>query len=235
MHTVRLDLAVGDYVEAQLALRALGARVGRRARRPEQARHLCLQVAFWQVAYRLLHDAHALAHLGDAHHVAVVAIAVVTHRDLEVESVVDAVGVGSPHIVLDAAGTQDRARGAVGDGQLGRQDAHVARPRQEDLVVGEQSLVFVDLLGHDLDEAADLLHAFGRYVATDPAVADVAYRHARATAHLVDIKDALTLAERVEQRCEEGPNIGREGADGDAVRGDALQLAHDDANVLSAL
>src|SRR5262249_61116901 len=122
----------------------------------------------------------------------------------------------------DAAGAQDRARGAVRDGQLWRQDAHVARARQEDLVVGEEPLILVDLLGHDLDEAVNLLHALGRDVATDPAVANVADGHARATAHLVDVEDALALAERVEQWREEGPDIGGERADRNAVRGDAL-------------
>ena len=54
----------------------------------------------------LLEDAIALAQLFDPHQEAVVHVADRADRDVEVELVVDAVGLGSPYVVGDPRGAQ---------------------------------------------------------------------------------------------------------------------------------
>ncbi len=56
----------------------------------------------------LLDDAVGLAHLLDAHQVAVVAVAVGADRDIEIELVVDLIGLLLAQVPLDAGTTQHR-------------------------------------------------------------------------------------------------------------------------------
>ena len=77
---VRIRRSVRDQVEADLAFRALDARVGLALGRLEHLGHLGANVAFGNQVKRLLQDARALAHLQEAQHVAVEAVAVEANR-----------------------------------------------------------------------------------------------------------------------------------------------------------
>src|SRR5690606_32869258 len=65
-----------------------------------------------QPFHALANDAIAFAHLGNAHHVAVVAIAVHAYRDVEIQAIVDFVGLHATQVPFDARTTEHRPREA---------------------------------------------------------------------------------------------------------------------------
>ena len=66
-------------------------------------------------------------------------------------------------------------------------------------------------------------------VVADPAHPVVVVEEPRAAGPLVQVEDLLAVAQEVEEG-REGPDVHPVGADGDAVRSDALQLGHDHAD-----
>ena len=130
---------------------------------------------------------------------------------------------------------RDRAGDAVLLAELRRQHADPFGPGQEDLVLGQQRLVLVDLARHLLDERSGPLDELVGQVAGDAAEADVARVHPDAGAEHEEVEDLLALAEAVDQRGEPGADVRAEGADGNQVAGDPAQLGDDDADVLGAL
>jgi hypothetical protein len=90
-------------------------------------------------------DAVGLAHLLDAHQVAVVAVAVDADRYVEFHAVVDLVGLLLAQVPLDAGAAQHGTGEAEGQGTLGRDHADADGALLPDAVVGEQRLVLVDV------------------------------------------------------------------------------------------
>src|SRR5581483_12118925 len=107
---------------------------------------------------RLQHDLHRLADLGQAYKVAVVAVAVLAYRDIEIEPVVDAVGLVLAQVKLQAGATQHGAGSAVVNRVFNRQAPDVARTSNEDLVVRKQ---LVQVVRADERLLADPTHAVG--------------------------------------------------------------------------
>ena len=183
---------------------------------------------------RLIGDARGLAHLVHADHVAIVGIAVRTHRDLEVVAIVAAVRLGLAQIPSHPRAAQDRPRDAQRHGVAGRERRHALGAREPNRVLAQQGLVLVDVRRHLVDEgAAALEQAFGD-VARQAAHPEVGGRHARAAHHVVDRQHLLALAEAVEEDRHRA-DVERVRAEPHAVGADARQLGEQHADRLGAL
>src|SRR5437016_3350613 len=93
--TIRIRTAVADQVEPQFALGSLDAPVSFAYGRTEAA-ELYLWVHHWSGWYLfegLFQDLNAFAHFQDAHHKAVVGIAMIAERDAELETRIEPVAV----------------------------------------------------------------------------------------------------------------------------------------------
>ncbi len=251
LQPVRLVGTVADDVDAELALRVLDRRVGlalghveafgeelevvdqlfhaRLHVEPRRRRHLVVvgdhrAVVGAQPVDALLDDAVGLAHLFDAHQVAVVGVAVDADRNVEVHLVVDVVGLVLAQVPHDAGAAQHRAGEAEVQRALGRDDADADGALLPDAVVGQQRFVVVDALRETRDEVVDeveqrtlavvvqgrdrlgvadlrglvLRHHVGQ-VAVDAARAEVGRVHARARGRLVHVEQVFALAEAVDE------------------------------------
>src|SRR5216110_330150 len=87
--------------------------------------------------------------------VAIVAVAALADRDVELHAVVDLVGLLFPQIPGDAGAAQHRAGEAEGEGPLCGDHADAHGALLPDAVVREQRLVVVDVLGKALGEILD--------------------------------------------------------------------------------
>src|SRR3970282_396052 len=100
-----------------------------------------------QPTHALLDDAVGFAHLGDAHQVAVVAVAIGAHRDIEIDFRVLGVRLHLSQVPGDA-GTTDHGSGhAPGLGHFRADHADSDRALLPDAVVRQQRLVLVDATG----------------------------------------------------------------------------------------
>ncbi len=181
-HAVGLVGTVGDEVDAEFALRMLhrGIRLAfghvhalgeqlevvdqflHRALHPDARgrRHLVVvgdhrsRVAA-QPVDALPDDAVRLPHFLDAHQVAVVGVAVHAHRDVEVDPVVDLVGLLLAQVPFDARAAQHHAGKAERQRALGRDHADANGALLPDAVLREQRLVVVHALGEAFGEVLD--------------------------------------------------------------------------------
>src|SRR5229473_3755655 len=95
----------------------------------------------------LTHDAVRLAHLLDAHQVAVVAVPALADRDVELHAVVDLVGLFFPQIPGHARAAQHRAGEAEGESPLCGDHADAYGALLPDAIVREQRLVVIHVPG----------------------------------------------------------------------------------------
>ena len=186
-----------------------------------------------QAVERLLDDLHRLVDLGEAHGEAVVVVADRADGDLEVEVAVGAVRRGLAQIPGIARGAQQRAGHAERQQRLGIERAGAAQALQHDLVGVEDRAVLVGALGHHLQELAQPALEAGRDVLDHAPDLEVARVHARAGGHLEQVEDLFALAQAV-QEDRHGAEVERAGAQPDQMRGDAVQLQMDHAQVLPA-
>jgi hypothetical protein len=91
----------------------------------------------------LLDDAVGLRHFFHAHQVAVVGVAIDADRDVEVEPVIDLVGLLLAQVPFDARTAQHGAGKAELQGALGADDADADGALLPDAIVGQQRMVFV--------------------------------------------------------------------------------------------
>ena len=183
-------------------------------------------------AWRQIFD--ALAHLGDAHQVAVVDVAVAGADDVELVGVVAAVRERAADVVVAAGRARDRPVEAPLVAVRQRDDADAARAIQPDRVLGDQRLVLVELAREAIEERRHRLLVAARDVLAQAADADVAREEAEAGEQLVEIHQNLALAERVEH-AGDGADLHRVRAEPHQVAGQPLQLGDQHADVLHAL
>ena len=79
------------------------------------------------------------------------------------------VGLVLARVHRDAARVQHRARAAVRDRRLGRQDPDALRPRVDDLVAHDEVLEVAELLADLLEDLGRLLEEPARQVVLQPA------------------------------------------------------------------
>jgi hypothetical protein len=174
-HPERLVGAVADDVRRVLAARAFDRAVGAARARPQQPRQLGDDRPVRHLVEALVDDPQALLDLVDAQQVAGEAVAPDARRDVEVELRVDRVGVRPADVEGHAGGTQVRSGKAHAQRGLGINCAEAAHPPDEDLVLVEQALVRLELLGgpaHPVPEAAHEVVVEVAVDATDPEVVE---------------------------------------------------------------
>ena len=213
----RLDLAavglvgaVGDQIDAELALRRLDRRVNLAGRhvialgvelevmdeRLHRALHLAAlrrhdlavigrdrapcRSALVQLVDALLHDADRLAHLLHADEVAVVAVAVLADRNVEIHLGVALVGLRLAEVPGGAGAAHHHAGKAPLPGVVEADDADIDVALLEDAVAGEQPVDVVDDLQERVAERADVVDELLRQVLVHAARPEIGRMHAAA-------------------------------------------------------
>ena len=199
-------------------------------RRLDEARYLADDGAFGQSFDRLPDDAHRLAKFLDAYEVAVVGVARLADRHLEIHLVVRGVGLVLPDIVFHARSAKRRPRETDRDGVFSRDHADALGPLQPDAVIRQELLVVDELLRQDVAERQHLLVPAGRNVERQPTDAHRVVREPGAAELLEEVKDQFALAERVQEHGHRA-DIHRVRTKPEAVARDPLQLAHNRAQI----
>src|SRR5690606_6374720 len=207
----------------------------------------------------LADDAVAFAHFGDTHQVAVVAVTVDADGHVEIDQVVDFVGLHLAQVPGHAGAAQHGAGEAQRLGAFGVDDADAHQALLPDAVVGKQGFVLVDAGGEAVGEVFDeieqrararIVHdaqvflatvfaAFAilrhgvRQVAVDPARPVVGRVHARARDGFVAVHQVFALAEGVQEHGHRA-HVERVRAQRHQVVEQARDLVEHDADVLRA-
>ena len=119
-------------------------------------------------------------HLLDAHQIAVVVVAHLADRHIEVDLVVHQVGLVLAQVERNARGAQQRPGDRVADAVLLRQDAGVAQPVDEDPVAGDDLVEIRQQAPHLRDVVARQRGKGTRHAVLHAADADVVRGNARA-------------------------------------------------------
>src|SRR5262249_22204031 len=200
---VRLRSAVADHVAADLAARALDARVALALGHPHLRDRLDAgprgDRALGQPVERLPDDPDRLAELHHAHAVARVAVARALHRHDEVEVAVRRVRLGPPHVVAHAPATDERARNADRLRDLARDHTAAWRAQAENGVGLQHRFVLVEPPLDEVDGLAHLLVPAGGDVVAGAAGLVKAVEQARAGQLFEPVQDHLALADAIEE------------------------------------
>ena len=148
----------------------------------------------------LLEDAPRLSHLGHANEIAVVRVAVLSDRNLELQLGIAFVRLRAAQVPLHSATSQRRAGDAPVDGLFGRDHADADRAALPDAIVGQESFVLVDGGVEFADECFEIVEPAGRQIVGHTADAHAVERQARAAVRLEEIEYLFALAEAVEER-----------------------------------
>ena len=187
-----------------------------------------------QPVERLLQDPVRLGHLLQPDPVAIVDVAVLADRDVEVVGLVVEVRPVLPDVVVHAAGPEHRTRERVVDRLLGGERADTLGPPDPDGVAGEHRVHFLQRLREGAGELPQAGFPAVRDVGHQPADPGQAGGEPGAGPGLLQVVDPLPLLERPEER-REGPEIDAGGAEPDQVGDDPAHLAGDDPQHLAAL
>ena len=120
-----------------------------------------------------MYDAEGLAEFFHAAEIAVVAIAIHTYWDIELDLIVGVVWLAFSHIPGDAAAAEHDAGEGVVEGVGGGNDANAFGPADPDAVVSEEFFGFVDAVAELGGPLVDVVQKAEREVLVDAAGADV--------------------------------------------------------------
>ena len=161
----------------------------------------------------------ALAHLLDAHEIAVVAVAVLADRNVELHLVVDVVGLRLAQIPGHAGGAQHRPGEAPVERILRRHHADIDEALLEDAVLGQQLSMSSSTSGNVSAQAAMSSSEPGRQILMHAAGPEIGRVQPRAADALVELHQQLALLEPPQER--------RHRADIQGVGGDVQQMVED--------
>src|SRR3990172_5176393 len=237
LQPVGLVAALRDQVHAPLTARRFHFRVHLARRRPQPPRQLFRHDGSFrrQLLQRLFDDAHRLPHLLQPYQVAVVHVAVVPDRHLEVEAVVHAVRLVLPQVPRHARSPQHRPAQPVGDRLLRREDADALAPRDEDLVLRQQLVKVADPLLCVLQHLVAPLNEVVRDLPRQPAHAEVRVHQPVAAHFLEQLLQVLALGEGVREAGPEDACVDAERPHEHEVAGKPVQLCQDHPNLFRAL
>jgi hypothetical protein len=200
---------------------------------PDQARQLGHDRAVGHLVEALVDDPEALLDLVHAQQVAGQAIAFRPGGDVEVELWVDAVRMGPANVEGHPGGPQVGPRHAHPQGGLGVDHAQPAGPPHEDLVLVEEGLVRVDLVGGLAHPGPQPAHELVVQVAVDAADPEVVEEHPLAGQGRQHLDDLVALDEAPQDR-RQAAQVEREPAHEQGMAGDPVELAREDPDVLRA-
>src|SRR5262249_7986851 len=186
-----------------------------------------------QLGNTLFHDADRLAHLFHADAVAVVTIAVLADRDVEIQLRIALVRLDLAQVPGGAATAHHHAREtpSPGVGERNYADVHVAV--FEDAIVSQQTLDIVAHLQEWVAERLDIVDQFWRKVLMYAADAEIGGMHAAAGGALVEPHELFTLLKAPERRRERAHVHGL-GGDIEQMRKQPSDFAIEDADELRA-
>ena len=153
-----------------------------------------------QLLARLFHDADRLPHLLHADQIAVVAVAVLADRNVELELLVALVGLRLAQVPGGAGAAHHDARKAPGERLFERDDADVDVALLEYPVAGQQRLEIVADFKERIAEGVDVVDQLARQVLVDAARTEIGGVHPRAAGALVEHHQLLALLEAPERR-----------------------------------
>src|SRR5262245_13982705 len=148
-----------------------------------------------QLGNTLFHDADRLAHLFHADAVAVVTIAVLADRDVEIELRIALVRLGLAQVPGGAATAHHHARETPSPGVGERNYAAVHVALFEDAIVSEQTLDIVAHLQEWVAERLDIVDQFWREVLMYAADSEICRMHAATRGTLIENHQLLALPE----------------------------------------
>src|SRR3954449_132045 len=229
--------AVGDEIDAELALRRLDRRIDLAGRHVEAlgielevvderlhralhlaplrrhdlvvlVRHRPLPFRQPQLFEALLHDTDRLAHLLHTDDLAVVVVAMPADRDVEIHLLVALVGLRLAQIPGGARAAHHHAREAPGPRVLERDRGDVDVALLEDAVADDELVEVVADLEEGVAERPDIVDELFRQVLVHAAGAEIVGVHARARGPLVEHHQLLALL-KPPQRWSEGADVHR--------------------------
>ncbi len=164
----------------------------------------------------LFHDVVRLAHFLHAHHITVVAVAVLADRNLKIEIGIAFVRLRTAQIPGDARRAQHHPRHPPGERVAARHHADIDIALLEDPVVGEKALDVIEHFGEMVAERVDILQELRRQVLVHAAHAEIIGVHARARRALIEYHQLLAFLEAPKRR--------RQRADIHGLGGDLQQM-----------
>ena len=187
-----------------------------------------------QFLQALLHDLGGLAHLLHADEIAVVAVAVLADRNIEIEFGIALIGLRLAQIPGRARAAHHHAGEAPVPGVLQLDDGDVDIALLEDAVAGEQAVEIVDHLQERIAEGIDVVDQLRRHVLVHAAGAEIGRVHAAAGDALVEHHQLLALLEAPQRRGERA-DIHRLRGDVEQMRQQTSDFGIEHANKLRAL
>ena len=97
-----------------------------------------------QLRQCLIDDAHALLDLAQATEKAIVIVALTPDRNFEIHPIIDKIGKGLAHVVIDPGGAQNRARETVAQRGLARNHADIGHTIDKNPVARQQVIAVVE-------------------------------------------------------------------------------------------
>src|SRR5262249_12369609 len=128
-------------------------------------------------------------------------------RNAERESIINSIVIDFADIVIDSRGAKHRSGDAGIYGEISGQHAGSLGAREENLVLAEESFVFVDEAREIIHELLRLLEPSAGKIDAATTEAHIVAHHASAGERLEQIKDFLPLTERIHQRRAAGAHI----------------------------
>ena len=229
-HPEGLVGAVADGVGRELAARALDGRVGAPGPWPQQPRKLRHHRAVGHLVEALVDDPEALLDLVHPEQVAGEAVALGPRRDVELELREDAVRVRPPDVERHARRAQVRSGHDHPERRLRVDRAQAAHPPDEDLVLVEQRVARVDLLGRAAHPVTEAAHELVVEVAVDAADPEVVEQHPLAGQRREHVDDVVALDERPQDR-RQAAQVERHPAQEERVARDAVELGRQNPDV----
>src|SRR5580698_4883558 len=223
--------AVGDKIDAELTLRRFDGGINLAGRHLEafgvklevmdQPFHRALHVVAsrWrnilvgdndeslsvrrvQFLDALLHDADRLPHLFHADAVAIVVVAVLADRNIEIELGINLVGLRLAQIPRRSRTAHHHAGEPARPGVLKRNNADIDVALFEDAVLGQQLFKIVADFQERIAERRNIVDQLRRQILMHAADAEISGMHPRAGSALVEAHKLLALLEAPERRGE---------------------------------
>ena len=172
-----------------------------------------------QLGNRLVDDRDRLAHLFHADEVAVIAVAVLAHGDLELELVVAFVGLRTAQVPGQPRSAHHDAGKAPVEDLFFRHHADIGIALLEDAVFGQQPVDIGQHVGEMVGPFLDIVDQRGRQVLVHAAGPEIGRVQARAAGAFVEDHQLLAFLEAPERR--------RQSAHVHGLRGDVQQVVQD--------
>src|SRR5678816_599676 len=168
----------------------------------DDLRQLCVDGSIRQVVQRLINDPSRLPHLFESDQVAIVGVAVLSKRNVEIHVGICGIWTRLAHIPRYAGTAQRRAGKTDGNGFFTRDDSDSHRATQPDAVLRKDCFILIKPLGEVADKTSDVGAKVVIGVIRHPANSPGVTRETRAKLSFKDFQNLFALAQRPEKNCD---------------------------------